>query len=249
MKKTLLLLVVLAITVALVTLAIGAPSYNVKGTKHNLSTSQTTTWRSTNEDQICVFCHTPHNGWISGTPNQLPLWNKQITSFAGNYGAYGSNTMNATPGTVLRTGVGGWTKTNLCMSCHDGTMAVNTLVNPSNDIGSNPTMAGSTTVTSAANLGTDLTNDHPVNFTYDVALATADGGLVNPTAGPQNPNGLFATEYSGKNLSDILVPGGLFSCSSCHEPHVYYGGAYTGYSPFLIVPNTGSGLCLSCHLK
>jgi hypothetical protein len=37
-------------------------------------------------------------------------------------------------------------------------------------------------------------------------------------------------------------------CSTCHDPHVDYFTA-PDYTPFLITPNTGSNLCLACHIK
>jgi predicted CXXCH cytochrome family protein len=80
-------------------------------------------------------------------------------------------------------------------------------------------------------LGTDLTNDHPISFTYNAALATADGGLVTPA-------------------SDSLVVTGIplysekMECASCHNVH-----NNTTAQPFLRVANAGSGLCLKCHVK
>jgi DNA-binding MarR family transcriptional regulator len=41
------------------------------GTKHNLSVSGPGPIKSTNEQQVCIFCHTPHNA----SPIQ-PLWNR-----------------------------------------------------------------------------------------------------------------------------------------------------------------------------
>lgn len=243
MKKSLLLLMVVALTFALVAIAISAPVNNVSGTKHNLSTSGTGTWHSTgDEDQICVFCHTPHQANTSVDP----LWNHTISVAGGNYGVYSSTTLNATPTAIQKAGTTG---TNLCMSCHDGTIGVNSLYNPSNDV--TDLISGfpnNGKINSAANLGTDLSNDHPVNFSYTPALATADGGLADPdTSG--NAMGTFDTDYPGRNLSQDLVPSYSFQCSSCHGPHIYYGGAQAGYAPFLKVNNTGSGLCLSCHIK
>lgn len=235
MKKVLLVLMVVALTLAVVAIALGQPVNNVKNTKHNLSTSQTGTYRSTNEDQICVFCHTPHQ---STGINTDPLWNHTLSSVL-TYGVYSSITLNATPAEIGS----GTSASNLCMSCHDGTVAVNSLYNPSNDLlGAQPTMAAGNFITGNANLGNDLSNDHPVNFTYDTALATADGGLHNPAT-------TVVPGYGVRTIAQVLTPGNQLQCSSCHGAHIDYSGAQAGYSPFLKVDNTGSALCLTCHSK
>jgi len=49
----------------------------------------------------------------------------------------------------------------------------------------------------------------------------------------------------------------MLECSSCHDPHVAYddwhpladGNEDLAYMPFLIMPNSASALCLSCHNK
>jgi predicted CXXCH cytochrome family protein len=80
-------------------------------------------------------------------------------------------------------------------------------------------------MTGTANVGTDLTNDHPVNFAYATSLA-GDTGL-NPVTAP---------------VANLLV-GGSVQCSSCHDVHDPTN------SPFLRMSNTGSALCIVCHNK
>jgi predicted CXXCH cytochrome family protein len=126
------------------------------------------------------------------------------------------------------------------MSCHDGTIGVNDLGNPANDTGANPTMGSGSELDAAGklragrptNMGSSLTDDHPVNFTYDAALATADGGLVTP----------FSTSYVD-SAQQIPLFGGKLQCASCHDPHDNTN------EPFLTKSNTGSQLCTTCHQK
>ncbi|MFQ5876447.1 MAG: cytochrome c3 family protein [Acidobacteriota bacterium] len=207
---------------------------NIIDTKHNLSSTAGADQivdKSTDEDQICVFCHTPHQASPSA-----PLWNHtQSTTMS--YGVYGSSTLDASD--IADIG-GGTDVSNLCMSCHDGTVGVNDLGNPANDTGGNPTMGtgneldatGKILGTRSANLSTDLSNDHPVNFTYDAALATADGELQTPDS---------------VDFVDAAKTVPLFSakvqCASCHDPHDNTN------PPFLVRSNVGSGLCLTCHAK
>lgn len=216
--KRFVLIAILMLMVAVVAQA-QAPGTGITGTKHDLSaTGGSTTFRSNNVNRICVFCHTPHQ---PDAPffDVDPLWNHTLSTVT-SYGVYASATLNATP-----TDLGGGTAvSNLCLSCHDGTVGLGSQYNPPNEVAGGPSNAA-TLLTGNALLGTDLSNDHPVNFTYDSNLASADGELVDPPPAAR----LFA---------------GTVQCASCHEPHNKGLGV-----PFLVVDNTGSALCLGCHLK
>ena len=210
------------------------PQAYVIDTKHNLSSTAGADQivdRSIDEDQICIFCHTPHYASPAA-----PLWNHTATLTA-SYGVYASPTLDASD----ITDIGGLTDvSSLCMSCHDGTVGVNSLGNPSNDLGANPTMGSGTELdatgkivaTRPSNLGSDLMNDHPVNFTFDAALATADGGLATPVSAQYVDAAQEVPLFTAK-----------VQCASCHDPHDNTN------SPFLVKSNTGSGLCLTCHQK
>lgn len=203
---------------ALALVLVAAPAFGatVVGTPHDLSAALP------NTQQVCVFCHTPHQ---SGTSVD-PLWNHTLSTVA-SYGVYASATLNATP-----TDIGGGTSaSNLCMSCHDGTVGPGSLYNnPNRANGTEETpsapWAPATLISGTALLGTDLSNDHPVNFTYDATLVGADGGLV-----------------AVGSLPSWALIGGQVQCSSCHDPHNNTNGA------FLPIPNTNSAVCTSCHLK
>ena len=181
----------------------------ITGSAHDFSGLS---WNTTGE--ICIVCHIPH-GAITGLTD-APLWNHKISVAV--YTLYSSSTMNAVVGQPDGS-------SKLCLSCHDGTVA---LENFSGNVG------GTHYTTGSFNLGTNLSNDHPISFTYDAALATADGGLYNPVT--QN-SGL------GGTISHDLLIGNKMQCSSCHNVH---GSAY---SSLLVKDNTGSALCLTCHNK
>jgi len=119
------------------------------------------------------------------------------------------------------------------MSCHDGTVSVASLYNPPNEVASVTVTAGGNVdaaglITGNPNIGISLSDDHPVNFTYDTTLATTDGGLVDP---------------AGSAAVQALLIGGTVQCSSCHDPH------NDTFTPFLAADNTQSALCTTCHLK
>lgn len=208
-------------------------------TKHNLSTSKPASATIYGDQtEICIFCHTPHDAIKNAN---IPLWNHKLSTTT-LYGVYTSPTMTATDGADI----GGASLTgtditanaavsNLCLSCHDGTVAINSFNNPSN-LEALPNMTGTTAgklPVGNSNLGTDLTNDHPVNFTYDNTLAGLDGSLHLP--------GLTGTGAALAN--GVKLYNGKVQCASCHDPHTSTQGA------FLRASMTGSLLCFSCHNK
>jgi len=184
----------------------------IAGSDHDFSTES---WNNTGE--ICVVCHTPHNA-VTGLT--APLWNHEVTTTT--FTLY-TNTVSPSFDATASQPDG---TSKLCLSCHDGTVAMDNFGGQS---GGTDFMSGSD------KLGTDLSNDHPISFTYDAALATTDGGLFNPI-----------TENSGLGGTidaDLLLANKL-QCSSCHDVH---NGS--GVAKLLVKSNAGSALCLTCHNK
>ena len=83
---------------------------SVVNSPHNLSASGTGSVRSTTEDQVCIFCHAPHNA----SPIR-PLWNRATPVDA--YTIYSSPALDAEPGQPTGS-------SKMCLSCHDGTIAI-----------------------------------------------------------------------------------------------------------------------------
>jgi predicted CXXCH cytochrome family protein len=163
----------------------------------------------------CVACHVPHAADTS-VPG-VQLWNHEVTNAS--FMLYESGTLDARPGDPD----GGST---LCLSCHDGSVAID-------NFGSVTT--GTQFMTGAALLGTDLTDDHPISFVYDTALSGLDGGLHDPAT--------QASGLGGSIDSDMLFDGQV-QCASCHDPH-----GSPGVPKLLRISNAGSALCLICHDK
>ena len=184
----------------------------VANTKHNLSVSGPGSIKASSEQQICIFCHTPHNA----APLK-PLWNHASSGSV--YTPYSSSSIFASPGQPTGASM-------LCLSCHDGTVALGDVLSRSTPIN----MAGGVTNMPAGRtrLGTDLSDDHPVSFAYTAGLATQRGELVNPSAltGPVK-----------------LDKSGQMQCTSCHDPHDDANGK------FLVMNNASSALCQVCHIK
>jgi predicted CXXCH cytochrome family protein len=202
----------------------------VVGSKHDLRAVGGGTPTGTGLDEVCIVCHTPHQA--AAANSQDPLWNHEGTATA-SFGVYASPTLNAAPTPIVGGAMGGQSASLLCMSCHDGTVSVLSMYNPPNAGTPTPAAIGGRInaaglIISNANMGTSLADDHPVNFTYDTALATADGGLADPASNPIITNWLV---------------GGTMQCSSCHSTHDPTN------TPFLRTSNVGSALCLTCHIK
>ena len=182
----------------------------ITGSAHDFSTA---TWNTSNQE-ICIVCHTPHN---ATTLPDAPLWNHALSTAT--YTLYASGTLNATMGQPDGS-------SKLCLSCHDGTVAIANYGGVTN---------GTVFMTGTNLVSTDLSNDHPVSFLYDAALASADPGLRNPTT---------ALSGLGGTISANMLISGKMQCSSCHDVH---NGA--GVAGLLLKSNTGSALCLTCHNK
>lgn len=201
----------------------------VVGSKHDLRAVGGGTPTGSGLNEVCVVCHTPHQA--AAANSQDPLWNHTGTATA-SFGVYASPTLNAVPTAIVGGAMGGQSASLLCMSCHDGTVSVLSMYNPPNagpvTAVAVPGIDAAGRIISNANMGTSLSDDHPVNFAYDTALATADGGLVDPA--------------SSATVASWLV-GGTMQCSSCHSTHDPTN------SPFLRTSNVGSALCLACHIK
>lgn len=223
-------------------MVMGAASYaaaatGIKGSKHDLSFAAP---GANQTDQVCVFCHTPHNA-----VKPVPLWNRNASGNAATvFKLYtSSQTFNMKP-TPARDGFTADSISLFCMSCHDGSALGGTMIGAeptgvSNDAlipnyGGTPTAA---TAITASNMklgnGTDLTKSHPVNFVYD---STKDTAIV------ANGSLRFPLFKANSGVANHL------ECASCHAVHGKANGA-NNYPDFLRSTMKGSALCLGCHIK
>ena len=97
-------------------------SEDVVQTKHNLSSNPDI--NATGITRICVFCHTPHGGNLVAT-GHAPLWNRLLPDDS-SYDTYDSSNYDGIDfaGTARPKGV-----SLACLSCHDGTIAFDSLIN------------------------------------------------------------------------------------------------------------------------
>ncbi len=169
----------------------------VAGTAHDLSPAQ-------DGSGSCRFCHTPHKA-LAGTP----LWNHKLSERT--YEIYSSTSLDAQ--VDQPTG-----SSKLCLSCHDGTVALGATVRGGRGSTRMPPGSG--------NLGTDLSDDHPISFVYSANLSSKDPQI-------RMPDSLPAQMRLDKN--------GELQCVTCHDPHD------DSFGDFLVLSNLRSNLCLKCH--
>lgn len=207
-----------------------AQTDDVASTKHNLSATSGGGAPSgatiVDYGEICVYCHTPHGGQIDA-----PLWNRQFSTAT--YQMYTSSTIDMTAD-GSPTGV-----SQACLSCHDGTIGLDVVINPPNTWGPASSVPPTNTApggnvmpsSSDALLDTDLRNDHPISIVYDP--------VQDPAFNPQTN-----VEAAGlRFFQDPSSPGDKVQCASCHNPHDDTN------TPFLRMANSSSALCTTCHIK
>ena len=189
-------------------------------TKHNLANWNTAadTFKSSNVNEVCVFCHTPHAA--GGTP----LWNREISTRKDSSGtaqpiyfyAYSSPYMHHSLPKQLGE------ETLLCMSCHDGVSSMNVLHNAPNTV-SSVNMAGGDQIADGVNWdllnsSTRVTGFADIGDAYFVNGGSVDsyagvGGAGDYYAGPGYM--MFGVDYvTGKAVAD-------------HPISINYDEAYT----------------------
>lgn len=235
--------------------------------KHNLSSTggQAQSTSATN-DQVCVYCHTPHGGDVSVA--NVPLWNKNLP--AGPYTVYSTANSTTMDGEVIATVA---SVSLACLSCHDGTQAMDAVLNQPGT-GANPgNIDAGVTMTGVANLTQDLSNDHPIGVQYagggcggvagdctaanfqDEEFNTAQqdtiGGTpvwwvdaIGGTANARDKTDMIL--YTRTDFTDT-TPQPSVECASCHDPH--NSTVVANQVQFLRTPNTGSAVCTTCHIK
>ncbi len=265
--------------IALGILSVNVATAGISVTKHNLGSTGTGTNTFDGTQAICVFCHTPHG---ADTSASVPLWNRVLPSSSAytTYDSLGTTTLDGAIAPVGSVSIA-------CLSCHDGTQAMNVMINAPGSAGFDPAgfeLAGTWTGpastslgrpgtlnyanASIVNIGTDLTNDHPVGIQYGGGGATsadadgafggamADADFIPPYKATINTKAIWwvdtaigtsgvreKTDMQLYTRADLGATEPFVECASCHNPH-------TSDNPtFLRIANTGSAVCLACHTK
>jgi predicted CXXCH cytochrome family protein len=168
----------------------------------------------------CLYCHAPHSGLASGAA----LWNQKLSTTT--YAPYTSSTYHQKGNTQAPVG----SDSNMCLSCHDGTVAVGQTITYG-QLMLNGTMNGTNLIGAV-----DVNNQHPLQPQHPFSL-------MQPM---QDSLDLLSTVVQGKtgDLSVKLINGNV-ECTSCHDPHVENKDQVS--TTFLVRDNSGGKLCLACH--
>lgn len=224
---------------------------SISGSPHDLSANALLDTNSSDNGEICVYCHTPHAANTAFTG--APLWNKATPT--GTFTMYGSTIAGT------NTEASPASPSLACLSCHDGVSAIDSIVNAPGSgmnavVGSKNIVSGLGT-TYGGNIGgapgtattgnPNLSNDHPVSIIYTPGTA----GL-RPIATILTTLGDTSPWLGATTIGDLLRGAGSdqVECGSCHDPH--NGGKTQGTATevnFLRHTNQNSHLCLGCHDK
>ena len=183
---------------------------------HNLSPGTGATIYVPTGNLGCTYCHAPHSG-LGGV---TPLWNQQLSKAT--YTPYSSTTYHQTGNTQPPLGI----TSSLCLSCHDGTVAV----------GQTAAYGKVTTVGSwlpGDTFGQDLTSSHPFS-------------LVTPMKDSANLQAsLVSSGTTADPLQKVKLVNGNVECTSCHDPHTQ--SIDTVAQDFLVRDGSSGQICLACH--
>jgi len=183
--------------------------------QHNLSPGGTSPTQG-GLSAACLYCHAPH----SGVGGATPLWNQTLTTQT--YTTYQSTTFQETdaPNPILGS------DSNLCLSCHDGSIA------PGQTVAYGKwAMTGS--MTAADNFGTNLSSSHP----FSLVLPLKDAADLVPS--------LYNSGTTADPTGAVKLVKGNIECTTCHNAHVE---ATDPIGLNFMVRDASSGqLCLACH--
>lgn len=164
----------------------------------------------------CTFCHAPHNGLGGATP----LWNQTLSSQT--YNPYTSTTYKQTGSTRPPLGK----SSSLCLSCHDGTVAVG-------QTAAYGTIPMNGQLKNQDSFGTNLSGSHPFNLITPIKDA------------PDQVASLAASGLTADPTHAIKLINGSVECTSCHNPHVQ--GIDALAQNFLVRDSSNGQMCLACH--
>jgi len=234
LNKFNLLLLLIFIVTAVIQAGAAGPKVSENKNKHNLSAlawsggtraakTDHNTYEATNDpngnpggQQICIFCHTPHNANVL---DGAPLWNREFSTQT--FQRYSSNTLRIRIDASARTASGyiddgpTWQpdgSSKLCLSCHDGVSSLGNVLR-----GGPIAMTGGKDVISSnilesyASFRPDTnkmkTGHHPISFKYDATVigAISSAGKVGYTA-PTIPSVKLDKNWK-------------MQCTTCHDAH------------------------------
>lgn len=229
------------------------PGSGIYDTVHDLSGARGDNYGGADhQDRVCIWCHAPHHTLdLSDAPtyDYLPLWNHEVSTYA-SFDTYNAGDGQpdddaghySTSTDLLSTGDQPGSVSRLCLSCHDGTVAVNAYGTAA-DARTTSRGAGDTDIQDVGlnyriGAGGSLANHHPIGFDYDT-VADVDDEIadVDTLIGAQDAS-------NWQQIGDLLY-GGQMECVTCHDVHNTKNKGET----LLWESDVHSAFCCTCHLK
>jgi len=233
LKKLILLLLFVALVVFIKGLyaqvPVGDPA-SVVSSKHNLSKWGPGDIKATTESQVCKFCHAVHAASVQ------PLWGHRLSTAT--YILYSSQSLRSPKTNQPDKG------SKLCLSCHDGTVAIGGTLKGDitmTDSGTGKLSSGKLTSTSTAYFGTNLRSPqshirHPISIgvNQDLIDATRSYGATYMLKTPlldvggkkcldRNTSGTCTNLYPLQPTSYSYPTGTNWGvgiqCTTCHDAH------------------------------
>ena len=262
---------IISFVFALLLISVGTVSWTlveagVENTPHNLGSGGSGPNTYSGTAAVCVFCHTPHGGSTSAA---VPLWNRTLADPA-TYTTYATLQTSTLDGAEAPVG----SVSIACLSCHDGSQAMDVVLNQPGSGLTNATYGaglwtGNDRPQGIADIDVDLTNDHPIGIQYGgggLTVSAPTGTLADPDF-----NAALNTDLNGTTVwwVDTETPTGnttrektdmlLYTRSvagidaGAAQPFVECASCHdphTDVTPtFLRTSNDGSAVCLACHNK
>jgi hypothetical protein len=220
----------------------------MKGAPHDF-TATTNFWvGGTNNwvpnNNLCEVCHVVHKA-PAAFKTAGPLWNHNLSA----------NTW--TPFTSPRLTVDGYPSGGTpgysslaCLSCHDGSVAINQL-------GGSASPTGGTAIyvpswAKVAVNGTDLSGTHPIGISYDTILASGDTFFqpVTTTLTDAGNDSGVKTIAQDMLFQEAGAGANMIECASCHDIHQVKGASATAKDSLIVgADGVVSSLCITCHIK
>jgi len=179
-------------------------TFNLEDSRHDLALVFSTGYEGESNDAQCIFCHPPRSQTL-----KIGLWNEVLAENLFDY-PYGRQTEGAPTGKPEGSSL-------VCLGCHDGTIALGDVLSRTQSISNSNGIKR-----------TDLSDGHPVSFSYDADLLAKNDELEDPKKLPQQVR---------------LDAANKIQCTSCHDPHD------DTYGDFLVMDNSSTALCVACHKK
>ncbi len=230
-------------------------------------------------DRLCIFCHAPHHSYkllgdTNGTGPEsatadfkyLPLWNHKqtVASFTqynpgpdapdADLSMKGPQSVSGSLSTFVRV----TSVSLLCLSCHDGSVAINEFGNtwqdPRSRSGGGDYIDSEYAIGYAGPGGTIgyLQNHHPISFSYD-AVSSFDLEILpmDVATYEHTPDAIYGAANQINVAVDQPIQNYLYGadhkmeCATCHAVH---NTGNTG-EKLLYVSDQNSNLCFTCHWK